>query len=301
MARITEKELILPALFVMNDKHNGEITTSVLIKKLEDLIEIDEADKGIIQGRKDSYFTQKVRNLKSHNTLVNKNFATYNSGKFQITEYGKKYLEDNQEKLKMIIAEEKFLQQHSSIIRDYFNEFNKSIENIKELTKITSINTTLQLHYFNMLYSSVITSLETYLADALKFHLSEKEEYLIKFVETFQDFKNVKCDFNDIFNLCSSIENTVEEGLRSFLYHNLPKIQGIYKATFDINFQPINELMKSISIRHDLVHRNGKNKNGSNHSITKNNVLELCDKTLSFIENIEEQFNNLASTEDNEQ
>jgi len=300
MARITEKELILPSLFVMNNKDSGEVTTSLLIKDLEDLIDIDEADKGIIRGRRDSYFTQKVRNLKSHNTLVNNNFATYNNGKFKITENGKNYLEDNQEQLKMIIVEEKFLQQNSLVILDYFNEFNKSIKNIQELVKITTIDTALQAHYFNMLYSSVITSLETYLADALKFHLSEKEDFLIKFVETFQDFKNKKCDFNDIFNLCSSIESTVEEGLRSFLYHNLPKIQGIYKSTFNIDFQPINELMQSISIRHDLVHRNGKDKNGNIHNIQKEDIVNLCDKTLLFITNIEEQFSALAVTEDNE-
>lgn len=300
MARITERELILPALYVMKDKTNEEITTSELINELEKLIEIDDADKGIIQGRKDSYFTQKVRNLKSHNTLVKNGYATYTNGKFKITEEGKNYLDENQEKLKLIIAEEKFLQQNSLIITDYFSEFNRSIENIKELAEITITNDTLQPHYFNMLYSSVITSLETYLADALKFNLAHKEEFLIKFVETFQDFKNVKCDFNDIFNLCDSIERTVDEGLRSFLYHNLPKIKGIYKSTFNINFQPINELMQSISIRHDLVHRNGKDKSGTLHNITKNNVLELCEKTLSFIQNIEDQFNTLTTLEDNE-
>jgi len=300
MARITERELILPALHVIENETNEEITTSELIKKLENLIEIDDADKGIIQGRKDSYFTQKVRNLKSHNTLVEKGYATYTNGKFKITEEGKNYLSDNHETLKLIVAEEKFLQQNSLIITEYFAEFKNSIKNIRELAEMTIANPTLQSHYFNMLYSSVITSLETYLSDALKFNLADREEFLIKFVETFQDFKNVKCDFNDIFNLCNSIERTVEEGLRSFLYHNLPKIKGIYKSTFDINFQPINELMQSILIRHDLVHRNGKDKNGNIHTITKDSVLELCDKTLSFVENIEEQFNDLTAIEDNE-
>ncbi|MFK5977049.1 MAG: hypothetical protein QM493_11150 [Sulfurovum sp.] len=298
MARITEKELILPALSVMKENDNGEITTSVLIKKLEDLIEIDEDDKGIIQSRKDSFFTQKVRNLKSHNTLVKKGFSTYNDGKFKITEEGKNYLAQNQEQLKLIIIEEKFLQQKSLIITDYFIGFKKSIKNIQELLEITSINQDLELHYFNMLYSSVITSLETYLSDALKFNLSNKEEFLIKFVETFQDFKNVKCEFNDIFNLCNSIENTVEEGLRSLLYHNLGKIKGIYKSTFDINFKPIGELMQSISIRHDLVHRNGKDKNGVIHDIKKEDIVQLCEKVTIFISNIEEQFNTLTSTDD---
>lgn len=42
MARITEKELILPALFVMNKENNQQIDTSKLIKELEKLLEVDE-------------------------------------------------------------------------------------------------------------------------------------------------------------------------------------------------------------------------------------------------------------------
>lgn len=300
MARIAEKDLILPTLYVMNKKENGEITTSEIIKELETLIEIDEADKEIIQGRNDSYFTQKVRNLKSHNTLVKNEFATYEDRKFRITPIGQKYLLENDEKLNLIIIEEKLLHQSSIIVADYFNEFKKSIDNIKELTEIVLANIRLQPHYYNMLYSSVITSLETYLADAIKFNLSTRKEFLINFVETFQDFKNIKCDFNDIFNLCNSVENIVDEGLMALLYHNLPKIKGIYKSTFNMSFQPIDELMKSISIRHDLVHRNGKFKNGSTHEITKMDILNLCDKTLFFVEHIEAQFIAFASVEDYE-
>jgi hypothetical protein len=295
MARITEQELILPVLFVMEKSSNEELTTSEIIKKLTELIDVDEDDAQIIQGRSDSYFAQKVRNLKSHNTLVKNGFTTYESGKFKITEEGKKHLNENEEKLKLIIAEEKILHQYSAIITEYFSEFTNSINNIKELINADgSVKPALKQHYYNMLYSSVITSLETYLADALKYNLSKNEEYLIKFVESFQDFKNIKCDFNDIFNLCNSINNKVDDGLGTLLYHNLPKIQGIYKATFSISFLQIDDLMKAIFIRHDLVHRSGKNKNGIMYNITKNDVVCLCDMVFNFINSIEEQFKSLT-------
>lgn len=298
MARITEQELILPALFVINEKNNKGITTSEIIKELELLLEIDTEDREIIKGRNDSYFTQKVRNLKSHNTLVKNDLATYTKGIFKITSKGEEYLAKNQEKLKLIIAEEKFLHQYSRIITEYFNEFNNSIKNIRDLTEVCLANTNLQSHYYNMLYSSVITSLETYLADALKYNLSKNEEFLINFVKTFKDFKNIKCDFNDIFNLCGTINARVEESLMSLLYHNLPKMKGIYKSTFNITFQSIDELIKSISIRHDLVHRNGKCNNGSAHQISKIDIINLCDKTATFIENIEVQIDSLTVLED---
>ncbi len=298
MARITEQELILPTLFIMNKKTNKEITTSEIIKELELLLEIDMEDGEIIKGRNDSYFTQKIRNLKSHNTLVKNDLATYTQGIFKITSNGEEYLAKNQEKLKLIIAEEKFLHQYSRIITEYFNEFNNSIKNIRDLTEVCLANPSLQSHYYNMLYSSVITSLETYLADALKYTLSKNEEFLINFVKTFKDFKNIKCDFNDIFNLCGTINARVEESLMSLLYHDLAKMKGIYKSTFKISFLDIGDLSKSVLIRHDLVHRNGKCKDGSTHQISKIDILNLCDKTVTFIENIEVQIDSLTAIED---
>jgi len=292
MARITEKELILPTLYLLDNEENKTLTTSQLIKKLEELMDIDEQDNRIIKGRKDTYFTQKVRNLKSHNTLEKKEFAIYNNGKFQITPKGEAYLKNNLKQLELIIIQEKFLELSSNIVTGYYNEFRKSISNIQKLTNIEDIPENLQRHYFNMLFSSIITSLETYLSDALKFNLKENEKSLIKFVETFKDFKNIKCDFNNIFNLYDSIEEKVQDGLSGLLYHNLPKIKGIYKNTFGIDFQPISNLMKNIEIRHDLIHRNGKKRSGTYHDITKDKVLELCDNILIFVEDIENQFKN---------
>lgn len=300
MARITEKELVLPALFVISEEENKQLDTSSLIKKLEILLEVDEADQMIIIGRKDSYFSQKVRNLKSHNTLIKNDYAMYSDGFFTITKEGEKYLEENRELLKLLVEEEKFLNQNSIVVSEYFNDFNKNIEMIKELLKIDGLVEEQKKHYLGMLFSSIITSLEVYLSDALKYNLKSNNKFLIKFVETFRDFKDVKCDFNDIFNLCDAIDNKVEDMLMSLLYHNLPKIQGVYRDTFDIRFLDIGALMRSVSIRHDLVHRNGKTNDGICHNITKDKVLELCTQVASFVQNIEEQFKSLVVAEEDE-
>jgi hypothetical protein len=113
-----------------------------------------------------------------------------------------------------------------------------------------------------MLYSSVITCLETYLSDAIKFNINNDKDkiYLRKFVETFEEYEKEKITFNNIFSQFESIDNKVEDNLVSLLYHNLPKIRVIYKSTFNIEFKDIKTLMIAISIRHDLVHRNGKMK-----------------------------------------
>jgi hypothetical protein len=48
--------------------------------------------------------------------------------------------------------------------------------------------------------------------------------------------------------------------------------------------------MIAISIRHDLVHRNGKMKSWKTHNITKKNILNLCKEVLGFVKHIEARF-----------
>lgn len=89
----SEAELVVPALEVIRD--NAEISTSKLIKELTARMQPTGKDAEIISGRKDTYFSQKVRNLKSHDTLQKKDVATYIDGKWYITPKGRTYLEEN--------------------------------------------------------------------------------------------------------------------------------------------------------------------------------------------------------------
>lgn len=91
MRRVSERELRIPALIIIRKK--GKISTSNLIKELELLIKPSGEDAKILKGRNDTKFSQKVRNLKSHNSLIG--LATYSKGFWEITEKGIGYLEDN--------------------------------------------------------------------------------------------------------------------------------------------------------------------------------------------------------------
>ncbi len=102
MARITEEQLILPSLYLMDNSANKTILTSDLKNALIAIFKPTGEDAQLAKGRNDSFFTQKVRNLKSHDTLENLGFAIYNakkngekSGSFRISWSGKKYLDEN--------------------------------------------------------------------------------------------------------------------------------------------------------------------------------------------------------------
>lgn len=81
----------------MNISVSGAITTTDLIAKLTTIMKPTGEDLDILKDRNDTKFSQKVRNLKSHNTMIG--LATYTpppskgeSGTFTITSKGKSYL-----------------------------------------------------------------------------------------------------------------------------------------------------------------------------------------------------------------
>jgi hypothetical protein len=95
--RIRERDLVIPALRAAA-ANGGEITTTQLIETLSEEFEPSGLDAEIIEGRHDTYFSQKVRNLISHRdvstSMFTKGYAIYHapSESIQITDVGHAFL-----------------------------------------------------------------------------------------------------------------------------------------------------------------------------------------------------------------
>lgn len=103
-SRIKESELVLPSLYLMSKSPQGRISTSELIQSLTEIMKPQGIDAQILQGRTDTHFSQKVRNLKSHNTLTKYGYAIYDNGIFQITDNGNLLVESNKENIEYILS-----------------------------------------------------------------------------------------------------------------------------------------------------------------------------------------------------
>lgn len=101
----SESHLIIPALILLYENPAGIITTSKMIPKLEKMLLPRGHDAQVIPGRQDTYFSQKVRNLKSHNTLTNKGLAIYKKGTWKITQKGIFFLDENKFVLALMKAQ----------------------------------------------------------------------------------------------------------------------------------------------------------------------------------------------------
>jgi predicted HNH restriction endonuclease len=93
MPTYSESDLIIPALEIIAAHPEG-ITTTNLSKELRRRLRPTGDDLAPLANRQDDKFSQKVRNLKSHDTLEKKGFCISSNEKYKITREGREFLKD---------------------------------------------------------------------------------------------------------------------------------------------------------------------------------------------------------------
>jgi hypothetical protein len=142
----------------------------------------------------------------------------------------------------------------------FFETFKSEIDNLKELNKITIANASTDKTLRRQIFIGVIASMETYLSDAFINTTLNSKDFTKKFVGTFHDFKERPISLNELFEYHEKIETICKQAMLDVIYHNLPKVKGMYKDTLRVDLGDIGIAYKAVLTRHDLVHRNGKTK-----------------------------------------
>lgn len=94
--RISERELVLPTLRLLDSNNRGWAPTSNLIKRLTEVFGPSGQDAKILEGRRDTYFSQKVRNMISHrdqpSSFIRRGLANYERLGLRISDLGRSTL-----------------------------------------------------------------------------------------------------------------------------------------------------------------------------------------------------------------
>ena len=90
--RIAENELVNPALDFLYDSPNGQASTTALRDHLASVLRPNGEDQEILDNRNDTKFDQKVRNLKSHKTLVKTGYVDPIYKGFRLNNFGRKMI-----------------------------------------------------------------------------------------------------------------------------------------------------------------------------------------------------------------
>lgn len=106
MTRIRESDLHIPALWCID--RDGEISTTQLQLCLRAVLRPTGEDLELLSDRTDDKFSQKVRNLKSHETMIKRGWVIYevrgNNGYWRLSDAGRAVLDRHRELLDGVLA-----------------------------------------------------------------------------------------------------------------------------------------------------------------------------------------------------
>lgn len=174
-------------------------------------------------------------------------------------------------------------------ITSFHANFQLAISDIHELLE-TNVSATAEKALRRLLYVNVITAMETYLSDAFISTVVPDPKLMRRFVEINPPFRERKIKLSDVFKQMDRIEKLTKSDLRDIVWHNLKRVQPLYKGTLETSFpDDLEAIYKAVGVRHDLVHRNGKTKEGEEINISGEAITALIEKVEQFVTHIDAQ------------
>ena len=143
---------------------------------------------------------------------------------------------------------------------------------------------------YRMIYSSVITSFESYLVDSFLNKVIGNSERVALVIKASDELREKKYSVEDVLDWHKNIESRVERYLNDIIWHNLYIVEKLYREVLNIRFpDDVSDIKRAIGIRHDIVHRNGKAKNGKARSFSESEVVALISKIEKMVSTLQSQ------------
>ena len=142
---------------------------------------------------------------------------------------------------------------------------------------------------YRLLYANIISKMEVFLCDTILQQVLSNKQNKIKFLQTYAPLAEQKFPMKAIYAKYDAIDTIIRNALTSIVYHDLELVKKVYNNTLGIIIPDNDNIDTAIHIRHDIVHRNGKDKEGNIREITKKDVLDLAQTISDFINAIEAQ------------
>jgi predicted RNA-binding Zn-ribbon protein involved in translation (DUF1610 family) len=147
-------------------------------------------------------------------------------------------------------------------------------------------------------FVTVITALEAFLADTIITRIKSDRETLKKIVSLDTEWSREKVTVADIAKSNDLLYEFALSKLRETNFHNLNRVAGFYANAFGINIRADSglwgRLLKHIQARHDCVHRNGYDFDGTRRDdFTEDFLKSVASDCRSLVNNIDEAMNPL--------
>ena len=163
------------------------------------------------------------------------------------------------------------------LFKETHSDTEQTIEAIEELPQKIKDN------LYRLLYANIISKMEAFLCDTIVNYVLSCEAHKRRFVQKYEPLATQKFQMSAIYAKYENLDKIIKGALTSIVYHDIELVKKLYKNVVDIELPYTKAIEDAIQIRHDIVHRNGKDKDGNIHTVTRVDVEILSDHVKDFI------------------
>lgn len=130
-------------------------------------------------------------------------------------------------------------------------------------------------------------SIVNQIIDLVAYWVANDDNTLRNLVATNRDFQAKTLQLSTIFERVEGLKAEVKLYLQELVWHRLDKIKPLIASGLKIDVPDIGELMKEVLVRHDIVHRGGRTKDGESIEVSIDNVRGVAEMVRAFANAIE--------------
>lgn len=171
-------------------------------------------------------------------------------------------------------------------IDDAYNSAWDELVNLSSLIQSNFFTEDLLPIFYRQMYIGAIGALETYLSDTMVSWVFSNRTRFDKYVES---QKKESISLKDLLFSAAHIEDVVYVHIQNFSYHRLDDVRDLYKRNINIEIPDRTKMKEFILKRHDLVHRNGKDKDGNYVNVSIEEIFTLLQAEEEFIKDLHEK------------
>ena len=140
-----------------------------------------------------------------------------------------------------------------------------------------------------LLYAHAVTLVEAYLSGAFVQTVLADPVLIGKLVEAHPKLGDQKVSVREALDAETALRRKVKGYLAHVVYHRLDEVRRMYKSVLDVELPDTGALEEAIETRHDVVHRNGKTKEGEDVAVDRDGVLDLLGAVEAFVGAVDRQ------------
>lgn len=189
-----------------------------------------------------------------------------------------------------------FEQEYDDFLAEYkpedpFGVYNATVIELDNLQHGSTIVPSAKRAFNKMVCLQHIIAVEAYLSDRLIKIVTNHDDKLLTLVGATPALRDIKPKLIDVAKDPNFVANAAKDYLQRFSFHDLASVAGFYRAVLKVNLfeneEHEKEMLQIIKMRHDLVHRSGRDNAGKDVVIEDEHITILKELMMALVARIE--------------